>query len=311
MAKLQSVNSIQGKETLYVDVDDEITAIIDKVGSAKGNVVALVLPKRCAVLQSVVNMKLLKRSAEKAGKNLVLVTSEAGPMPLAGATGLYVASTPTSKPSIPDAPDQPVDGPEEIDEPLNVVDGNAPEDGDEDFDPKSAGGKPVGELAAAGAAAKIAEDDIDESIDMSDDAPEEVADEPKGKKAKTPKSKKDKKLAVPNFDSFRKKLALGILVLVLLIVGLVFAMKVLPHATVTIGTDSSTVPTNLSLTLDSSANKLDTVNDVVPATSQSQQKTSTQTAQATGQQNNGQKASGSVTVTNCTTDNSEVQLPAG
>src|ERR1700748_992884 len=99
MAKLQSVNSIAGKEKIYVDVDDEITAIIDKVDTAKGKVVALVLPKRCPVLQSVVNMKLLKRTADNNGKNLVLITNEAGLMPLAGATGLYVASTPTSRPA--------------------------------------------------------------------------------------------------------------------------------------------------------------------------------------------------------------------
>jgi len=300
MAKLQSVNTVQGKETLYVDVDDEITAIIDKVGVAKGKVIALVLPKRCPVLQSVVNMKLLKRSAEKAGKNLVLVTTEAGLMPLAGATGLYVASTPSSKPAIPDSPNVSADGPEDIDEPLNVVDGNAAEGGeDEDFDTKAVGTKPVGELAAAGAAAKVTEDDIDETIDMDGDDASDTPAADTGKKAKVKKPRKDKHLAVPNFDSFRKKLALAGLVLVLLLVGLVYAMKVLPHATVTVGTDSSTIPTNLTLTLDSTANKLDTTNNTVPATSQSQQKTSTQTVQATGQQNNGQKASGTITLTNC------------
>src|ERR1700759_1233799 len=121
MAKLQTVSGTAGKETIYVDVDDEITAIIDKVGAAKGKIVALVLPKRCPVLQSVVNMKLLKRTADNAGKNLVLITSEAGLLPLAGATGLYVASTPTSKPAIPNTPGAAGDEPEDIDEPLNVV----------------------------------------------------------------------------------------------------------------------------------------------------------------------------------------------
>lgn len=127
MAKLQTVNGTAGKETIYVDVDDEITAIIDKVGAAKGKIVALVLPKRCPVLQSVVNMKLLKRTADKAGKNLVLITSEAGLMPLAGATGLYVAGSPTSKPAIPDTPGAADNEPEDFDEPLRVVDGNEPE----------------------------------------------------------------------------------------------------------------------------------------------------------------------------------------
>ena len=73
MAKIQSLNGTTGKETIYVDVDDEITSIIDKVQVAKGKVIALVLPKRAPVLQSIVNMKLLKRTADNAGKNLVLV----------------------------------------------------------------------------------------------------------------------------------------------------------------------------------------------------------------------------------------------
>ncbi|HET6925033.1 MAG TPA: hypothetical protein VFH39_04345, partial [Candidatus Saccharimonadales bacterium] len=125
MAKLQSVGSVAGKETIYVDVDDEITTIIDKVQGAKGKVVALVLPKRATVLQSIVNMKLLKRTADDAGKNLVLVTSEAGLMPLAGSVGLFVAGTPTSKPVVPPAPFAPTDEPEDIDEPLQITDGSA------------------------------------------------------------------------------------------------------------------------------------------------------------------------------------------
>ena len=44
------------KQVIYVDVDDEITAIIDKMNSADAKVVALVLPKRASVFQSVVNM---------------------------------------------------------------------------------------------------------------------------------------------------------------------------------------------------------------------------------------------------------------
>lgn len=287
MAKLQSAGSVAGKETIYVDVDDEITSIIDKLRSAKGKVVALVLPKRAPVLQSVVNMKLLKRTAENAGKNLVLVTTEAGLLPLAGSVGLYVADTPSSKPSIPPAPVGPSDEPEDLDEPLDIVDNSADEA--EDFNAETASSKSVGELAAAGAASKIAEDDIDESIDMDDPAPAAAA-------VATPKSKKNKKLAVPNFDSFKKKLALAAGVLVLLVAAAIFAIVVLPKATITIHTDSSTITTNLNLALDTSAKKLDTADGILPATAQSQQKSASQQVAATGQQNNGQKATGSVTM---------------
>lgn len=292
MAKIQSLSSTTGKETIYVDVDDEITAIIDKLQNAKGKVVALVLPKRAAVLQSIVNMKLLKRTADTAGKNLVLITSETGLLPLAGAVGLYVAATPTSKPSIPDAPVGPGDEPEDIDEPLAISDGNA---ADDDFNAETAAGKSVGELAAAGAASKLAADDIDESIDMSDDVPEEAG--AAAVASKLPKPKKDRKLKVPNFDSFRKRIALGVGALALVIFLWILAAVILPHATIAIHTDSATIPTNANLTLSTNAKSLDAVNGVVPATVQSQQKTSTQQVPATGTQNTGNKASGSVSMT--------------
>ena len=77
------------KDTIYIDVDDEITGIIDKVRSSKHKIVALVLPKRSTVFQSIVNMKLLKRKADSADKNLVLITSETSLLPLAGAVGLH------------------------------------------------------------------------------------------------------------------------------------------------------------------------------------------------------------------------------
>lgn len=306
MSKLQSISGTTGKETIYVDVDDEITSIIDKVQNAKGKVIALVLPKRATVLQSIVNMKLLKRTADSANKNLVLITSEAGLMPLAGSVGLHVADTPTSKPSIPPAPVGPSDEPESIDEPLDIVDGTA---ADEEFDASSAGSKPVGELAAAGAAGKIAEDDIDENIELGDDS---AAAAPAA--AATPKPKKNKKLAVPNFDSFRKKLLLGGLALVVLIVAWIFAFMVMPHATIAIRTDTQKVPTNLDLVLSTTAQHInsDTDSTIVPATAASEQKTDTQTVPATGQQNNGQKAAGTVTMSMCVSSfNPPASVPAG
>src|SRR5476649_36152 len=92
------------KDTIYIDIDDEITAIIDKLHGSKAKVVAMVLPKRASVFQSIVNMKLLKRAADSGKKNLVLITAEAGLLPLAGAAGVHVAKTLTSKPEIPSAP---------------------------------------------------------------------------------------------------------------------------------------------------------------------------------------------------------------
>jgi hypothetical protein len=140
------------KDVIYVDVDDEITSIIDKLENSGQKVVALVLPKRAASLQSIVNMKLLKRSADNAGKNLVLITSEQALLPLAGAAGLHVAKNLQSKPDIPAAPAAAAaaaiahrlpaeDVPEETEEPSGTGE-------DEELPEKFDYDRPVGALAA-------------------------------------------------------------------------------------------------------------------------------------------------------------------
>lgn len=291
--KIQSL-SAPGKDTIYIDVDDEITAVIDKITSSKAKIIALVLPKRATVMQSVVNMKLLKRSADEAGKHIVLITSEASLMPLIGLVGMHVASTPTSKPFVPDAPTITSDEPERVDEPLDIVDGTA----QDEFDPSTAAATPVGVLAA----------NEPESILMTD---EPEADTINQKKSDAATGKPDKHLKVPNFNKFRIGVLLAILALILIITGWVFATVVLPKASVAITTDSTTITSDLNLTLDTAAKTLDADNKIVPATAQSVSKSYTQEAAATGQQNNGQKASGNVyfALKNC--DQDTVNIPTG
>src|SRR5665213_1487746 len=143
------------KDTIYIDIDDEITGIIDKLKVSEGKVVALVLPKRASVFQSIVNMKLLKRAADSSKKNLVLITTEAGLLPLAGAAGVHVAKTLTSKPAIPLAPDS-----------INDAEETIEEDG-EPTEPPLDPDKTLAELAG-GAAAVTGADGV-ETLTLDDD----------------------------------------------------------------------------------------------------------------------------------------------
>lgn len=283
--KIQSL-SAQAKETIYIDVDDEITAVIDKVTSSKAKIIALVLPKRATVMQSIVNMKLLKRTAEEAGKHVVLITSETSLMPLIGLVGMHVAPTPTSKPVVPKTPAATDDEPERVDEPLDIVDGT--EVPGNDFDPSTAASTPVGVLAA----------NEPESILMTDD-PEEISDDETAGKALLADGKPDKpdkKLKVPNFNKFKVGIILGVLALILIVTGWVFAAVILPKASVAITTDSTTITSDLNLTLDANAKTLDADNKIIPAAAQSVSKSYSQDAAATGQQNNGTKATGAITM---------------
>ncbi|HET7827827.1 MAG TPA: hypothetical protein VFK97_03095, partial [Candidatus Saccharimonadales bacterium] len=282
-----------------IDVDDEITSIIDKVENAKEKVVALVLPKRAASLQSIVNMKLLKRSADQADKSPVLITSEAALLPLAGAAGLHVAKNLQSPPEVPHAPAGAA-MPKADDASVETLDAADSVD-EEDLPSKIdyASGS-VGALAAAHEA------ENPETIPLDD---EDVADEPKPKAAKVPKDKKNR---VPNFDRFRTMMGLGILALIALIVFIILALFVLPKATVTLTTTSEPVSANFNLTASTGTQSVDPQKGLIPAKVETTDQTASQSVTATGQQNNGQTASGSLTMTECVSSPGQLSsVPAG
>jgi hypothetical protein len=280
----------KSKDVIYIDVDDEITGVIDKVRSSDGRVLALVLPKRASVFQSIVNMKLLKRAADEDKKRLVLITSEAGLLPLAGAVKIHVARTLQSKPEIPAAPD--------VSDTEESVDEDEPLAGPQEVTAETAGNRPIGELAGPAAAVPpLTTDDAMETVELDNDTEEEAASLPVSTAPLPMAAKKDKKLKVPNFNRFRLLLALGALGLIIIIALLFVAVTVLPKATIAIKTNATNVNTNLSLTLDTTALALDETANVVPAKQVQEQKSFTQTASATGQANKGDRASGTVSMT--------------
>ena len=279
--------SAPSKDTIYIDIDDEITAIIDKLRGSSAKVVAFVLPKRATTLQSIVNMKLLKRAADQEKKNLVLVTTESGLMPLAGAVGLHVAATPTSRPQIPAAPKVgPVDD--------EVVDENAELTSDSDQEPELDANAPVGDLAGPITTPPPKAEGIETlQLDNQEEAPEE---EPLPAAAvKSPKP--NKKLKVPDFDKFRLLSILGVLLLIVLVVGWYVAFVVMPRAKINIKTNASNVNTNVSFALNTTATTLNEDSKTVPAKKAEQQKTFTGSAPATGQKNIGNSATGTITLT--------------
>lgn len=303
------------KDTIYIDIDDEITGIIDKVRGSSGKVVALVLPKRAGVFQSVVNMKLLKRAADGADKNLVLITSEAGLLPLAGAAGIHVAKTLTSKPEIPTAPQLETAGEEAINESGEIT-------------KDTAGDKPVGKLAGPPPPQNGVE-----TVELDDDeSPEDLAKDSTPKKgaragvaaaagAGAAKAAKDKGkqgskgFKIPNFGKFRKRLIFGGIILALLIIGIILGLIVLPKATINIKTDATNVPVNQDFNLSTTETQLDTNTDTptLPAKVATIQKTYSQQVPTTGQKNHGNKASGQVNLTAkvCGSVANAPDLPAG
>jgi len=285
------------KDTIYVDIDDEITAIIDKVGQSEHKIVALVLPKRATVLQSIVNMKLLKRSADAKKKNIVLITSEASLLPIAGAVKVHVAKTLQSKPLIPDAPKATVDDIQA------EVDKSTLEPDEEEDDDEVDASQSVGALAAASSVRKDDEEtiELDEDLEGIDAVKEE---------SKKPK-KKNKKNKIPNFDTFRKRLLIGGGVLIGLIILFLIFNRVLPKAKIVIKSDNISVNTDVPFTANTAFTSFDAETGKVPATKKDVSKTDSVKVQATGQKNVGEKATGTVTLKNCAKVDGAYTIPAG
>ncbi|HET6622310.1 MAG TPA: hypothetical protein VFG56_00045, partial [Candidatus Saccharimonadales bacterium] len=210
------------KDVIYVDTEDDITSIIDKVKNSEAKVVALVPPKRVGVLQSVVNLKLLTRAAKSADKQPVIITNNQALTNLAATAKLPVAKNLQSKPEMPEITALSVD-----DE--DVING-------EDL--------PVGEHAATAGAATGAVS-LNQAVD-------ELEEDEIGKTAaasaaaKAPK-KSDKKSRIPDFDSFRKRIFLLGGLGVLLVAFLVWAIFFAAHATVTI--TAKTIPYDINKVL--------------------------------------------------------------
>lgn len=283
------------KDTIYIDVDEDITGIIEKVKNSREKIIALVLPKRAAVLQSIVNMKLLKRTAEDEKKRVVLITSETGLMPLAGAVGLHVAKTLQSKPFVPEPPVAPEEA---------VAASVSRGEKGKKLDPS----KSIGELAGLPASK---EESIE--VDNTEAEPVDGAEGAQGAGAAgvIAKVKKSRKLKVPNFGKFRTRLLLGIGLLILLIIGWIYGFMVMPEAHVTVKTDASPVTSTLQLTASAEAQTVNKEQMIIPAKLEEIKKTDTEKVPATGEKNIGEKATGTLTLRNCERVDGSITIPAG
>ncbi|OGL38228.1 hypothetical protein A3J32_00870 [Candidatus Saccharibacteria bacterium RIFCSPLOWO2_02_FULL_46_7] len=92
------------------------------------------------------------------------------------------------------------------------------------------------------------------------------------------------------------------------------ATKVLPKASIVVKTTATPISSNFELTTADSAKAVDLEKSIIPATLKTSDQTSTQQVSATGQQNNGDKASGSVTMSaqDCSAPfNTPADVPSG
>ncbi len=281
------------KGTVYIEADDEITTVIDKVLSAKEEIVAVVLPKRATVFQSVVNLKLLKKASEEAKKRVVLISSEPAIESISAVVGMHIAQSLSSKPYVPKRAK--LLGSETItSKELDVVDVGTVETPEE----------------------AVPADDKPQSDTIELDNTQSVAEElPEGTLALAGSAKvvKKKRFKIPDFSSFRLRMGLGITAVVLLIVGWVFGFVILPKASITINTDTSSQPVSMDFIARADITEINLETGELPAKKAEISKEDKVTVPATGEKNVGEKASGEAKFSGkiCGTPGVPDDVPAG
>lgn len=275
------------KDVIYVDVEDDITAIITKVKESKESIVALVPPKRIGVLQSVVNLRILLRVAKSIDKRLVLISNDQSLLALASAVQIPVAKNLQSKPTVPAIPALKSDDGDDI------IDGSQLPVGDHAASVKKKRDIPVSGINV--------DDSKDKDSDIIYAKPPQDGENPKS-------PSKFKK--VPNFNKFRKKLIIiGALVLAL-IAFLVWAIWIAPKATVNISAKTHTEKINTSVAL-STDSETSVEKGVLRSVVVEEKKDASVDFTATGTKEVGEPASGTMTLARSTPSDKDVELGSG
>ena len=317
---------------VYLDVDDEITSAAQRIRSAPGTKVALVVPYGSRIATSRMNFRLLSREAVVSNRRLSIVSGDAAARSLAASAGLPVFGT---------VPEYEAAIARPADEPAAGDPGSGP--GDAAGDRPAPGGAPaagviasdtiaaVGPVAAGSATAAAAADVTPQPAAPTTPtepaavggrksqrpkrpppaetpttlwAPGETAPDDDPAPDDNPSERPPGRSRAPLFAT----LGVAALAVVVLAVG---GYLLLPTASIALTARRDAIgPIELTVSADPTATAVDAADNIVPAVSLDVPVTATRTFTTTGTKVDETTAHGSVTFTNYDTS-SGVSIPSG
>lgn len=313
-------------EIIYLEPDSEITSVIDRIKKAESDSVVLVIPRGATLAQSIVNLKLLKKTAEGIGKEISLVTNDRISRNLGSQIGITVYSR-VSEAGRTKAPEQtkPADDRDKVEDEGSFKVNNYYRNKEKEEEAEAADDLPAKDVAKSESVDLLDNDYTDSTesdapdIDIPD-APEkdydddyEAAptressdyddDEPKYEAKKIPAAQYKKS----NLKHTRKPIIIfsSIFLIILLIVSFIF----LPYASASIQIKSEDYSTDLAIVADKTVAASDTNKLMIPATTTEIEKDLSKDFSSTGTKDIGVKATGKINIYNNT--DSAVTLPAG
>ena len=278
------------KDVIYIEPEDDITDIIAKIEKSKEKIVALVPPKKAGVFRSIVNIKLIAKAGKTAEKSVVLVTVDPSITKLAAATKLPVAKNLQTAPVIPEV-DTDV---EDSDKKQTVEDVVEPEEDDEEAKNEAEVANNKEKSEEESAKSKASENDDDEENDEDNDEEEEEEKRPAKKKKKADKSGGNKFVA---WIKAHKKLAIcGGVIFVALIIFLVWAFAFAPAVDVSIAIKTESKNFSEGVTFTDKLSEENAKEGKFYLEEKKIENTQEVNFEATGQKNQGEKATGDVVI---------------
>ncbi len=271
------------KEVIYLEPEDDITDILSKLQRAEQKVVALVPPKKATMLRSAVNMKLVAKAAKECKKVAVIVTADPAVSKMAMMAQIPVAKTLQSRPVVPTKESLEAAQADEqvIDEDLADVTDKA------ELDSLGKKAKTPGE-GSESASEKVS-DKTANTITLDEEGLEN------GSKKASEKAKKgvDGK-KVPDLAQYRKWIILGVAAALILVVFGVWAFVFAPavQITVAMSTTSNNFSEEVRFTSDASAENIE--EGILYARKETFEPEYTEDFEATGKEDRGEKATGTV-----------------
>ncbi|MFA4996021.1 MAG: hypothetical protein WC536_02680 [Patescibacteria group bacterium] len=305
-------------EIIYLEPSEEITSVIDRLRTVSGNSVAFVIPRGATIAQSIVNLKLLKRSAAEMQKEISLVATDRISRNLASQIGLTVYSKVSeaekAKPVVPEAKVAQKDELDSDNENSQFKVNNyyqnknkeEPEEPEEDEELKSEIKQIVEEQDQEEVGDTAKHEVHHNSYNEEEDDEVEIRKRPIVDNDRNYEPPKDKKIIHPmpkpneknstNIKGSRKKIM--IFVSVFLLISLISSYLFLPSATAKIQVKTEDFSTEKEITVDRSVKEKNTNNLTVSGSLLELEKESTEQFDATGKKDMGEKATGTLTFSN-------------
>ena len=253
------------KDVIYIEPENDITDIITKIENSKEKIVALVPPKKAGVFRSVVNIKLIAKAGITAEKTVVLVTTDPSIIKLAAATKIPVTKNLQTAPAIP------------------KVDMEISEESEE-------------ELVEEPGETIEAEEEIAEEREKPEDDSNTKKEVAKPEKKKSKVAGNAGNVVLDWIKSHKKTAIFGGVGFVVLIILAVWAFKIAPAATVTVGIKTENNNFSENVTFTTNAAEENATEGKFYLQEKKIESSQEVTFEATGKKNVGEKATGEVVV---------------